>query len=63
MALALRWDFRNDSNDLAARLKTIEAGLERIDDKLRIIGADTARARKTLDRKQETIEEQWLRET
>jgi hypothetical protein len=62
IALALRWDFENVTNKLAARLQTIEISLEKIDEKLLIIGSDTTRATKALDRKQETIEERWLRE-
>lgn len=62
VALALRWDFDNETKKLAGRLQNIEASLERVSDKLLIIGADTARAAQALDRRQETIEEQWLQE-
>jgi hypothetical protein len=62
IALALRWDFENETNKLAARLQAIEISLERIDAKLLVIGSDTTRAANAFDRKQETIEEQWLRE-
>jgi hypothetical protein len=61
-ALALRRDFENETNKLAARLKSIEAALERMHNKLLISGTNTARAARALDCKQETIEEQWLRE-
>jgi len=62
VALVVRWDFENKANKLAARLKTIESALERIDNKLVIIGSDTARTAEALDGEQEIIEEEWLRE-
>lgn len=65
-ALVLKWDIVRATNSatekLAARLKNIETSQERIEQKLLLIGSDGKQLLNALDRKEETIEEQWLGE-
>jgi hypothetical protein len=65
-ALVLKWDIVRATNHatekLTDRLKNIEFSQERIEEKLVLIESDGTRILNTLHRKQETIEEQWLRE-
>jgi hypothetical protein len=64
-ALVLKWDIvratNNATEKLTDRLKNIEFSQERIEEKLLLIESEGTQILNTLHRKQETIEEQWLR--
>ena len=62
VALAVCWVCEGAIDKHAARLKSIELSQERIQEALKLIGSDTRQILNTANRKQETIEEQWLRE-
>jgi hypothetical protein len=66
VALALKWDLRRDLNNaadaLAAQLKNIESAQQTIVGRLTMVESNVARTLTAVTRKEETIEEQWLRE-
>lgn len=62
VTLAVCWVFEGATDKLAARLKNIELNQETTNDTLRMIESNMARAAEARNQRQETIEEQWLRE-